>query len=128
MDLVLNNKFKAHEVAVLIAFDRAINPGKKELFRQQMATVNSLGREYKNTSVNMYSRKFLKVHSVGGDPFSEMPQEYLAAKFNVFDDKNNETKAEFWFINGRPFSIEFSGSMNFSNVAEWKTKLSNYFI
>lgn len=126
MELLLDKKFKDYEVAVLMAFDRALNSQQQEIFRQQMTTVNSLGREYKNTSVNMYSRKFLKVHRVGGDAFPDMPEEYLAAKFSAFDDK--DTKAEFWFINGRPFSIEFSGSMNFPKTLKWKANLSEYFI
>ena len=126
MDLQLKANFKSDEIAILRLFDRSIKSEFRELFREQMATVKSLGREHKNSSVNMYSRKFWKITRVGGGAFPELPEEYLAGKFTKKNAKPYMT-AELWFVHGRPFSVEFSGNIDSQCALEWEVEISDYF-
>lgn len=86
-----------------------------------MSCVGVVQRLAKGFDVNMYSKGLFSVKALNCEPFHEMPEEALAATFrpqNV-NSKNKLDVAKLWFINGRPFTIEFGGSGTWDNNTEW---------
>lgn len=127
MNNSITKLFGPHEMGVVQSFRNSLNDFHKVIFDEQISSVKVVCREYKETTVNMYSKKLWKTTKVSGPQFVNLPEEYLVASFFPTNDLKNRIKAELWFISGRPFSIEFSGGLNFKKVIDWECHLESYF-
>jgi hypothetical protein len=52
-----------------------------------------------------------------------MSGEVAVAKFIPEDSKSKLDYAKLWYVNGRPFSIEFAGSGDWNDKTIWRCEL-----
>jgi hypothetical protein len=115
--------FRAHEIAVLEAFTEAMDPGHAEFFLRQMQSVGVVQRAGNGSDVNMYAKRLFGAKQLDCSPFPDMPGEFHVATCRPAVSTHDRLVAKLWFVDGRPFSIEFEGETKIPEILEWRCEL-----
>lgn len=118
---------KPHEVSLLDSFLEVFPQKAKADFLDQLDKVKIIQREPKGMAVNFYGRKFLRTEPLDCDAFLGFPEERLAATFTPEHPVESKMKGKFWFVFGRPFSIEYEGVETIEDIKSWRCELDDHF-
>lgn len=118
-------KFKTHEASVLESFISALSPLVQKKIIEQINSVKVVRRIASGEEVNMYSRKLFKPIQLDCEYFSGMDTEQLVASLTAKNNSNN--RVNIWFVEGRPFSLEYSDIKSSKNITDWLCELKYNF-
>ncbi len=103
---------KPHEVSLLDSFLEVFPQKAKADFLDQLDKVKIIQREPKGMDC---------------DAFLGFPEEQLAATFTPEHPVESKMKEKFWFVFGRPFSIEYEGVETIEDIKSWRCELDDHF-
>jgi hypothetical protein len=115
--------FEQHEIKVLDAFLASLPQRVCEKFNQQMNAVGKVQRLGDGADVNLYSKRMFKLIQLDCEGFEGMAEEQLVATLVPLSHEKIDLQANIWFVEGRPFTIEFRGEYPINTPVEWSCEL-----
>lgn len=115
--------FKEHELKIINVFCDALPDDVCKKFYQQLSAIGVVQRMGNGLDVNLYSKKLFKPCQLDCEAFPSMPEELHVATLHPVGMDDASLLVKIWFVEGRPFTLEFQGTEPVNTAVDWQCEL-----